>query len=62
LPGVTTQNITFSVVNDALNEDDETIPITLSNPTNGTLGANASHTYTILDNDPLPRSQSTTRR
>src|SRR5213079_2031893 len=53
-PGVTNQNISITVVNDALDEDDETIQITLSSPINATLGAIATHTYTILDNDPLP--------
>src|SRR5207249_7150698 len=52
-PGVTNQNINISVVNDALDEDDGTIRITL-NPTNATLGAIATYTYTILDDDPLP--------
>src|SRR5206468_2887458 len=46
-------NINITVVNDALDEDDETIRITL-NPTNATLGATATYTYTILDDDPLP--------
>src|SRR5205823_1630231 len=53
-PGVTTQNISMTVVNDALDEFDETIQITLSNPSNASLGATAVHTYTILDDDPLP--------
>src|SRR5207249_2321673 len=35
-------------------EDDETIQVALSSPTNATLGATATHTYTILDDDPLP--------
>src|SRR5213075_3284243 len=53
-PGVTTQSISITVVNDTLDEDDETIQLTLSSPTNATLGATATHTYTILDDDPLP--------
>src|SRR5206468_1693240 len=53
-PGLTNQNISITVVNDALDEDDQTIQITLSSPSNATLGAIATHTYTILDNDPLP--------
>src|SRR6185369_5825843 len=52
-PGVTNQNINITVVNDTLDEDDETLSIDLSNPSNGTLGT-ATHTYTILDNDPIP--------
>ncbi|HUW83262.1 MAG TPA: Calx-beta domain-containing protein, partial [Phycisphaerae bacterium] len=50
-PGVTQQDIVITVVDDALVESDETIEVTLSNPTNATLGANTVHTYTILDND-----------
>src|SRR5213075_442168 len=53
-PGVTTQNINLAVVSDALDELDETVPFTLSSPTNAALGAIPTHTYTILDDDPLP--------
>src|SRR5207247_2408934 len=53
-PGVTNLNISLTVVNDALDEDDETIQIALSSPANATLGAITTHTYTILDNDPIP--------
>src|SRR5207302_3318061 len=53
-PGVTMQNISIAVVNDTLDEDDETIQVALSGPTNSTLGATTTHTYTILDDDPLP--------
>ena len=53
-PGVTSQNVNIAVVNDTLDEDDETVVVSLSNPANATLGAFSTHTYTILDNDPLP--------
>ena len=53
LAGQTTTNITASVVDDIMTEPDETIIVTLSNPINATLGTNTTHTYTILDNDPL---------
>ncbi|TMP96835.1 MAG: hypothetical protein E6L09_14405 [Verrucomicrobia bacterium] len=53
-PGVTTQNIGVTVLNDTLNEDDETIQVALSSPANSTLGSITTHTYTILDNDPVP--------
>src|SRR5204863_1211511 len=43
-PGVTNQNISITVVNDATDENDETIQITLSSPSNATLGAVATHT------------------
>ena len=47
-PGDTTENVQITVVDDLLGEADETIVITLSNPTNATLGTNASHSYTII--------------
>ena len=53
-PGVTTQNISIAVVNDTLDEDDETIQLALSSPTNATLGVTTTHTYTILDDDGPP--------
>src|SRR5207244_1353093 len=53
-PGVTNQNIALAIVNDALNELNETVLLTLSNATNATLGALTTHTYTITDDDPPP--------
>src|SRR5205814_433386 len=53
-PGVTNQNISITVVNDTTDEDDESIQVTLSSPSNATLGATIAHTYTILDNDNPP--------
>ena len=54
-PGSTTENITIaSIVDDALDEVDETVIVTLSNPTNAGLGTNTQHTYTINDNDAAP--------
>jgi len=56
--GNTTSNlITATIVDDALDENDETIIVTISNPTNATLGANTTHTYTITDNDDPPTVQ-----
>jgi hypothetical protein len=55
--GQTTENISFTVVNDVLDEDNETVIVAISNPTNASLGANQSHTYTINDNDPAPTIQ-----
>ncbi|MBR8535269.1 gliding motility-associated C-terminal domain-containing protein [Carboxylicivirga sediminis] len=53
--GKTTDNITIAgIVDDLLDEDNETVVVTLSNPVNATLGANAVHTYTITDNDNMP--------
>ncbi len=50
----TTEKIAITVINDSLYEGDETIIVTLSNPTNATLGTNITHTYTIVDNDEPP--------
>ncbi|MGE0079141.1 MAG: Calx-beta domain-containing protein [Bacteroidales bacterium] len=50
--GSTSGTITISdIVDDELVEDDETVVVTLSNPTNATLGTNTVYTYTITDND-----------
>jgi hypothetical protein len=50
--GNTTSNITIaSIVDDALVEGNETVIVTLSNPSNATLGTNTVHTYTITNND-----------
>lgn len=53
-PGETTKAIPIAIVNDALDEPDETIQVTLASPVNATLGTPAVHTYTILDDDPTP--------
>ena len=37
-----------------LDEANETVIVTLSNPTNATLGSDSVHTYTINDNDNAP--------
>lgn len=52
--GSTTGSIDFTVNNDLLNESDETVVITLSDPTNANLDTNTEHTYTIQDNDDAP--------
>ena len=53
--GDTTGTITIAnVINDVLDEADETVIVTLSNPSNATLGSNSVHTYTISDNDNPP--------
>lgn len=54
-PGNANNNITIaSIVDDVLDENNETVIVTLSNPTNATLGTNTVHTYTIEDNDAAP--------
>ena len=50
-PGVTTQLITFSIVNDTLDEIDDAVSISLGTPTNATALAPTQHTLTILDDD-----------
>jgi hypothetical protein len=50
-PGVTQTALNVAIVNDALIEGDETFSLTLSNPTNATLGAPASADITIVDDD-----------
>ena len=53
--GSTSGAITISgIVNDALDEPNETVIVTLSSPTNATLGSDNVHTYTINDNDNPP--------
>ncbi|MGB2762290.1 MAG: DUF2341 domain-containing protein, partial [Minisyncoccales bacterium] len=42
---------TFDIIDDSIDESDETIEVTISNPVNASLGTNTVHTYTITDND-----------
>jgi Ca2+-binding RTX toxin-like protein len=53
--GDTTDDVSLTIVDDITDEAAETIVLTLSNPKNATLGEQATHTYTINDNDPAPR-------
>jgi hypothetical protein len=57
-PNVTSQTITIPILNDAVSEADETFTLTLSNPTNGTLGSTTSVVTTITDT--LAASSTTT--
>ena len=53
--GATSSTITIgSIVDDSLDEANETVIVTLSNPSNATLGSDDAHTYTITDNDSAP--------
>ncbi|MFH1852934.1 MAG: Calx-beta domain-containing protein, partial [Candidatus Neomarinimicrobiota bacterium] len=52
--GATSTLINIVINNDAIFEDDETIEVELAGPTNATVGANFTHTYTIADDDPTP--------
>ena len=53
--GFSTGTITIaSIVDDSIDEADETVVLTLSTPSNATLGSDRVHTYTISDNDYSP--------
>ena len=53
--GATSGTITIAgIVDDSVNEANETVIVTLSNPTNASLGSDDAHTYTITDNDGQP--------
>ncbi|RUS95515.1 hypothetical protein DSM107003_32180 [Trichormus variabilis SAG 1403-4b] len=48
-PGVTTQVIDIPILNDSINEANETFTLTLTSPTNASLGTKTSTTTTITD-------------
>jgi hypothetical protein len=52
--GNLTADITISVVDDALDEDDEDVVVTMGTPVNADPGTTTEHTATITDDDPLP--------
>ncbi|MCB9149073.1 MAG: hypothetical protein H6641_09955 [Caldilineaceae bacterium] len=54
-PGETSKAISVPILDDLLDEGDETLALTLSNPTNATLGAVTNAVLTITDNDALVR-------
>ena len=53
-PGTTVGNISFSVIDDEEDEDDEYFTAVLSAPSNAQLGENEQYVYTIVDNDRTP--------
>ncbi|MEI7801813.1 MAG: Calx-beta domain-containing protein [Bacteroidota bacterium] len=57
-PGGTSANqtVTVSIIDDVINELDETFKATLSNPTNGASIGTSEELITITDNDPLINS------
>ncbi|NDD04826.1 MAG: hypothetical protein EB078_07960, partial [Proteobacteria bacterium] len=55
--GNLTGSVSFSVVDDSLNESNETVILTMGSITNGNAGATSVHTVTITDNDPQPTIQ-----
>ncbi|TWT55071.1 Calx-beta domain protein [Rubripirellula amarantea] len=52
--GVTLATLTITITDDLIDEDDETVIITLGTPTGATLGTDIVHTLTIADNDVSP--------
>ncbi len=50
-PGERYRFFPLQIVDDSDRESDETIEITLSNPSNAVLGEQSRYTYTIQDND-----------
>jgi PKD repeat protein len=53
-PNETSQPILIPISNDAADEENETVTLTLSNPSNATLGSPASTGLTIVDDDAPP--------
>jgi hypothetical protein len=54
-PRETTKTISVKIINDTLDEPDETVVVTLTGSVGATLDATKKvHTLTILDNDPTP--------
>jgi hypothetical protein len=49
--GQTSTTVALTVIDDLVDEADETLTITLSSPIYATIGSNTSTVYTILDND-----------
>jgi len=56
-PGETLETINIDIVDDNEDESPETIELALSNPINGTLGVQPTHTHTILDSDVINDSR-----
>jgi WD40 repeat protein len=55
-PGVTSQSFTIPITQDALDEPDETVDLTLTSPTGGAaMGAQSTAVLTIVDDEPGPQ-------
>jgi hypothetical protein len=57
-PGDESETITMTVIDDKIDESDETVVIQLFSPTNATLDRVATHTYTIRDDDGTSKGKS----
>ncbi len=55
LPGDTTAEIVVTIIDDDVDEDDETAVLLMGNPTNAVKGTPFSHMVTITDNDDPPQ-------
>ncbi len=53
-PGITSVDISATVVDNAKFQGDETVVMQLRHPVNATIGSPSSHTYTIIEDDPPP--------
>lgn len=53
-PRDTNQSIPISPVDDGVDEDDETVTVSLSSPGNAQAGAQLSNTFSIIDDDAAP--------
>ncbi|WP_152532045.1 Calx-beta domain-containing protein, partial [Leptolyngbya sp. Heron Island J] len=53
-PGATEATISIPILNDALDEGNESFSVTLQNPSIGLIGASSSTVVTIMDDDALP--------
>ena len=55
-PGETKKTVSVTVLNDDINEESETLKLTLSNPSSGAYLAGAEATGTITNSDPIPKA------
>ena len=53
-PGETSKDISLTVNDDDIDENNETVIVDLASPVNANIGSPSSHTYTIQDNDAAP--------
>ncbi|TDJ69438.1 MAG: choice-of-anchor D domain-containing protein, partial [Planctomycetota bacterium] len=53
-PGMTSDDVTLTIVDNLAHEGDETVELTLGAPTNAAPGGVTVHTVTIQDDDPQP--------